>query len=218
MKRTERHHLKEDEIRTGLSKFIHFFKTWQKEITIFAGVLAGLALVFLALSAVKSHQTRVQSRIAGEILALSATLEDTPDNLAKLEDLAGRGRFARLGYLELAKHWMAKGDFEKAGSYLDKVPRSPRDLVFYQAEDLKAQTAVHRKDFDSAIAIYRKIEADNPSHYPLDAALFHLAEAYELKGELQEAKSIYARIQQEYTQTYFGYEASIKAGRLDLGK
>ena len=218
MKRTERHHLKEDEIRTGLSKFVQLFKTWQKEITIFAGVLAGLVLVVLALLAVKSHQARVQSRIAGEILTLSASLDETPENLAKIEEIAGRGRFARLGYLELARYWMAKGDFDKAGTYLDKVPRSPRDLIFYQAENLRAQAAVHRKDFDAAIAIYRKIEADNPSVYPLDAALYHLAEAYELKGEVQEAKNLYTRIQQEYAQTYFGYEASVKAGRLNLGK
>jgi predicted negative regulator of RcsB-dependent stress response len=218
MKRTERHHLKEDEIRTGLSRFVHFVKTWQREISISAAVLAGVVLIVAALFALKAHQTRVQSRIAGEILSLAAGLDENPDNLAKLEESSGRGKFGRLGYLELAKHWIAKGDLEKAGAYLDKFPKSPRDLIYYQAQDLKAQVAVHRKDFDTAVAIYREIENDDPSVYPLDAALFHLAEVYELKGELQEAKDLYAKIQQEYTQTYYGYEASVKTGRLDLGK
>jgi tetratricopeptide (TPR) repeat protein len=218
MKRTERHHLKEDEIRTGIGKFVHFVKTWQKELTIFAAALAGLSLIILGLLALRSRQIRVQSRIAGEILSLAAGLDDTPDNLAKIEELSGRGKFARLGYLEVAKYWMEKGDFEKAEGALSQLPKSPRDLVYYQGENLKAQAAVHRKDFDAAIAIYRKMEADNPSVYPLDAALFHLAEAYELKGEIQEAKDLYTRIQQEYAQSYFGYEASVKVGRLDLGK
>jgi len=218
MKRRERHHLKEDEIRTGLSKFVHFIKTWQKEITISAAVLAGVVLIAAALFALKSHQTRVQSRIAGEILSLAAGLDENPDNLTKIEELAGPGKFARLGYLELAKHWMAEGNMEKVTSVLDKVPSSPRDLIYYQARDLRAQAAVRNKDYDAAIAIYRGIEEDDPSVYPLDAALFHLAKAYELKGETEEARDLYTRIQQDYSQTYYGYEASVQAGRLNLGK
>jgi predicted negative regulator of RcsB-dependent stress response len=163
-------------VSTVFSKVVQIVQDRRKEITIFAGALAGLTLILAALFMVKAHQTRVQSRIAGEILSLAAGLEETPDNLAKLEALARSGKFARLGYLELAKHWMKNGDFATAVATLDKVPKSPRDLIFYQAEDLKAQAAVHQKDFDKAIAVYRRIEEDKPSVYPLDAALFHLGE------------------------------------------
>ncbi len=218
MKRTERHHLKENIVRTGLDSVAHFVKNWQKELYIGAGVLAIAVLVFAALFALRSRQMGVQSRMAGEILKIAGELDTNPEKLPELEKLAGKGRFARLGTIELAKYWLGKGEFAKADSSLETFPRAPKDLLYYQAENLKARAATLKKDYDKAIAIYRKIEADNPAAYPLDAALFHLAEAYELKGDVGAARDIYQKLQAEYTQSYYGYEASVKAGRLQLGK
>jgi tetratricopeptide (TPR) repeat protein len=218
MKRTERHHLKEDGIVTGLSRVVQFVRKWERELLIAVGVVTVAALIFGALLVLRSRQLNSQSRKAGEILELAADLDANPDNLAKLESLARKGRFTRIGTIELAKHWLGKSDFEKADSVLSEFPKSPRDLLYYQAENLKAQSAILQKDFETAIAIYLKIEEDNPDAYPLDAVLFHLAEAYELKGDTKEARGLYERIQLEYTQTYYGYEASVKAGRLQLEK
>ncbi len=218
MKRKERHHLKEDGIAAGLNRVVQYFKKWERELLIGLGVVAVAVLIFGALLVLKSRQLNSQSRKAGEILELTADLDANPDNLAKLESLDRKGRFTRIGTIELAKHWLGKSDFNKADSVLAEFPKAPRDLLFYQAENLKAQSAILQKDFDTAIAVYLKIEEDNPDVYPLDAVLFHLAEAYELKGDTKEARSLYERIQLEYTQTYYGYEASVKAGRLQLEK
>jgi tetratricopeptide (TPR) repeat protein len=218
MKRTERHHLKEDEIRTGLNWFIHFYETWQKEIMIAAGVLVFAAVVFAALLLVRSHAQGVQSRAVGEVVSLSQDLQTKPENLAKLETLSGRGAGARLACLELAGYWAGKSDYAKAEAFLDKIPATPKDLLYYQAGDLRAQTLLKKKEFDKAIAVYQKIQAEKPKSYPLDAVLFHLAEAYELKGQKKEALDLYTKLQSEYSQTYYGYEASMKAGRLGLQK
>ncbi|MGA2362201.1 MAG: tetratricopeptide repeat protein [Candidatus Aminicenantales bacterium] len=218
MKRTERHHLKEDEMRTGLNWFIHFYESWQKEILIAAGVIVFAALVFMALLLVRFHAQGVQSRAIGEVVSLSQDLQTKPENLAKLEALSGRGAGARLACLELAAYWAGQGDDAKAESYLGRIPAAPKDLLHYQAEDLKAQTLIRKKEFDKAITIYRKIQDEKPKAYPLDAVLFHLAEAYELKGQKKEALDLYTKLQSEYSQTYYGYEASMKAGRLALQK
>jgi tetratricopeptide (TPR) repeat protein len=218
MKRTERHHLKEDEIRTGLNWFVDFYEAWRQEILIAAGVLVFAVVVFMALFLVRSHARSVQSRALGNVISLSQDLEKKPENLAKLEALTNSGPSARMACLELAGYWAGKGDSTKAESYLGRIPASPKDLLYYQAEDLKAQTFVEKKEFDKAIAVYQRIRDEKPKTYPLDALLFHLAEAYELKGQKKEALDLYTKLQSEYAQSYYGYEASMKASRLALQK
>lgn len=218
MKRTERHHLKEDEVRMGVDWFIHIFETWQREILIGAGIAAFAVLLFLALFLVRSHAQTVRSQAIGQVVTLSQDLPTKPENLAKLEALAAKGPAVRLACLELAGYWTGKGDYAKAESFLARIPAAPKDLLYYQAEDLKAQTLVRKKDYAKAAAIYQKLRDEKPKVYPVDAVLFHLAEVYELQGRKKEALDLYTKLQAEYSQTYYGYEASMKASRLALQK
>jgi tetratricopeptide (TPR) repeat protein len=218
MKRTERHHLQEDQMAHGLNWLIDYAKKWKREFTIVAGALAFAAVVFVALVLVRSHARSVQSGIIGLVGDVAAEAALKPEKLAELEKLAGQRRTARLANLELAKYWVERSDWAKAESTLGRIAGSPKDLLYYQAEDIKARVALGRKDFDKAIAIYQKISDEKPKVYPLDAVLFRLAESRELKGETKEALAIYTRLQAEYPQSYYGYEASLKAGRLGLQK
>ncbi len=218
MKRTERHHLKEDEVRMGVDWFIHIYETWRREILIGAGIAAFAVLLFLALFLVRSHAQNLQSQAIGQVVSLSQDLPTKPENLAKLEALAAKGPAARLACLELAGYWTGKGDYAKAEPYLARIPAAPKDLLYYQAEDLRAQVLVRKKDYAKAAAIYQALRDEKPKAYPQDAILFHLAEVYELQGQKKEALDLYTKLQSEYTQTYFGYEASIKASRLALQK
>lgn len=218
MKRTERHHLKEDEMVTGLGWFVDFYERWQREILIAAVVLACAAVVLTALFLLRAHTLAVRSRALGEVVTLSQGLETSPGNLAKLEALASGGPAVRIACLELAGYWAGKGDPAKAETYLGRIPAAPKDILYYQSEDLKAQLLLKKKEFDKAIAIYLRIRDEKPKTYPLDAVLYHLAEAYELKGQKKEALDLYTTLQSEYSQTYFGYEASMKAARLGLQK
>lgn len=218
MKRAERHHLKEDGMQGGLNWFVHFFETWQKEILLGACIVGVAALVFGGLLFVRAHSRNVQSRAIGRVLELSEALETTPGNLAGLETLSKSGASARPACLELAAYWAGKGDYAKSETYLGRIPSSPKDLLYYQARDLEGQTLIKKNEFDKAIALYRKIQDEKPKTYPLDVVLFHLGEAYELKGQKKEALDIYTKLQTEYGQTYYGYSASLKAGRLGLQK
>lgn len=218
MKRTERHHLQEDGMAHGLTWLGEFFQKYRREFTIVAAAIVFAAVVFIGLLLVRSHTRSVQSRAVGEVVDLAAEVGQKPEKLAELEKLAAGGRTARFATLELAKYWAEKSDWAKAESYLAKLPGGPKDLLYYQAEDLKGQVALGRKDFDKAIALYKKIGDEKPRVYPLDAALFHLAESYELKGDTKAALELYKKLQADYAQSYYGYEASLKAGKLGTQK
>jgi tetratricopeptide (TPR) repeat protein len=218
MKRTERHHLKEDEMAHGLSWLVQFVGKYRREILTVAGALAFAAVVFAGLLIVRAHGRSVQSRAVGEVGDLAAAAVEKPEKLADLEKLAAKGRTARLANLELARYWAERGDWAKAESFAGRIPEGRKDLLHYQAEDLKAQIALGRKDFDKAIAIYKKAVDEKPKIYPIDALLFRLAESHELKGETKEALDLYKKLQEEHTQSYFGYEASLKAGKLGQQK
>jgi len=219
MKRTERHHLKEDEMAHGVHWAVEFFHKYRREISIVGAALVFAIVVFAALLAVRSHSRSLRSRALGEVGALAAEVSQKPEKLADLEKLATKGRTERLASLELARYWAEKGDWVKAESYLGRLPGGSKDLLYYQAEDLKAQVALGKKEFDKAIAIYKKIVDEKPKVYPLDAVLFHLAECHELKGDTAEALRLYKTLQADYGQSsYFGYEASLKAGKLEVRK
>ncbi len=218
MKRTERHHLKEDEMAEGVSWLVGFFQKYRREILLVAGAIAVAALVFVGLLAVRAHSRNARSEAVGRVAALAAEAATDPAKLADLEKLAAKGRTARSASLELARLWAEKSDWAKADAALARIPASPKDLLHYQAEDLKGQIALARKDYDRAIAIYKKTIDEKPAVYPLDAALFRLAESHELKGETAAAIDLYKKLQTDHPQSYFGYEASLKVGKLEVRK
>ncbi len=218
MKRTERHHLKEDQMAHGVHWLARLIRDYRREIAIVAAALAFAAVVFGALLAVRARTRSVRSRAVAQVGAAAAAVAQDPGRLADLEKLAAKGRTARPATLELAKHWAEQGDWARASSALEKLPSGRKDLLHYQAEDLKGQIALGQKDFDRAIAIYTAITDAKPEAYPLDAALFRLAESHELKGDIAAALGIYKKLQADYAQSYFGYEASLKVGRLEARK
>ena len=218
MKKTERHHLKEDEFVHGMERILHFAKEWRKELIAGAAVVVALAVVFAGFRIVRSATARRDSRVLGEILKLRGEAAKDPQNVAKLEAMTGRGPYGRMASVSLATHWIEQGDLEKAQAALAKVKDAPRDFFYYQARDLAAQVAILKGQYDEAIAILQKIEGDKPKDYVLDAVLFHRAEALEKKGSRAEALDLYKKVQTDYPQSYFGYDASLKVKKLEGAK
>jgi predicted negative regulator of RcsB-dependent stress response len=182
MKGTERHHLKEDEFVHGMHWFFHFFRRWRREFVLGALLLIGIGVLFSGFQIVRTQQDKSQSKTLGEIQTLRADLTKTPANLAKLEALAGKGKFGRVASLNLATYWVEQGQLDKAQAALSAVKDSPKDFYYYQAKDLSAQVALLKGDIDGAIAVWKKIAEEKPKEYLLDAVLFRQAEALE-KGE-----------------------------------
>jgi predicted negative regulator of RcsB-dependent stress response len=218
MKRKIKKQLKEDELVTGFQKFLDFAKAWQKEIIIFVMILAALAAVYGSFRLIRGQQAKKESRQIGEILALRSDLAKNPQSLAKLEQLGGTEKTARLATISLATYWVEQGDLDKALASLAKIKDDPKDFFYYQAQDLTAQVEILKGRYDQAIQILKKIEEAKPKDYLLDAVLYHHAEALEKKGQSKEAWDLYKKIQDEYAQTYFGYDASAKVKKLESAK
>ncbi len=218
MKRKERKHLKEDELVSTVNKIIHFVKARTKGFVALVVLIAVLLLIFAGLKFATGENRKKESRLLTQILNLHAELNNTPENVAQLEELAGGGRFSRLAYLLLATYCVENGDQDKAQSYLEKIPERRKDVIYYQAKDLLAQIHFKRKNYDKAIEIYKKIEDENPKDHSLDVILFHRAEVHEEKREFEEALVLYKKIQEEFPQTFYGYDAAQKIRKLETKK
>jgi predicted negative regulator of RcsB-dependent stress response len=218
MKRKIKRQLKEDELVTGFQKFLEFFEAWQKEIIIFAVVVAVIAALFGVFQVIKAQQAKKQSLQAGEILALRADLAKNPQNVAKLEQIGARGNVGRLAFISLASYWIGQGDLDKARAALARIQDNPKDFYYYQAQDLAAQIDALKGNYDQAIQGFKRIEDAKPKDYLLDAVLYHHAEALEKKGNVKEARDFYKKVQDEYAQTYYGYDAAAKVKKLESAK
>jgi len=218
MKRKMKRQLKEDEFVSTITKVFQFAQKRSRELIALVVVVIIVILVFVGVRLIKAQNIKKESRMLSEIMALHAELEENPENVAKLEELAGKGKFSRVAYLLLATHWVEKGDLDKAEDSLQKVSEGTKDIFYYQAQDLWGQIYLKRKEYDKAIEIYKKIEKEGPDHYTLDAVLFRQAEALEQKGNIEEALALYKKVQEDYPQTFFGYDATQKVRKLEEKK
>lgn len=216
MKRRERKRLKEDEFVGTLTKIAHFTRKKTKEITIGLGLVVFLGFVFIVYKGIHAVQLRKESHLTAEILELNEQLGQKPENLTRLEKLAGKGKFSRMAYIFIATYSIEKGDFAKAEEALQKINDRRKDFVYYQAQDLLGQVYMLRKDYEKALEIFRKMEKETPKSYALDVILFHQAEALEKSGKKEEALALFQKVQDKFPQTYYGYDASLKL--LQIGK
>lgn len=218
MKKEMRKRLKEDEFVSTMTKMVDLAKKWSKQLVIGASIAVVVFLAFLIFHTIKLQAVKKDSRVLGEILEISAKLEEDPGLVAELEALAGNGKFSRIAYLKLAAFAIEQGDLQKAKAYLENITEERKDITYYQAQDMLAQISIKNGEYDKAIAIYKTIEEEGQKDYALDVILFHMAEAYEGKGEEETALEMYKRVQEEYPQGYYGLDASKKVTELERKK
>lgn len=218
MKRIMRKKLKEDEFVSVFNKVVHYIREHTREITNLFVLIVVLTVIIFGLKFISRQNLKKESQLLTQILELQTDLNDKPENLAKLEELAGGGKFSRMAYTALASYWIENGDLDMAQSYLEEFPQKQKDVLFYQAQNLLAQVHFKKKEYEKAIEIYRRIEEEDPGSYSLDVVLFHRAEVHEEMGETDEALALYRKIQEEYSQTYYGFDASQKIRELESKK
>jgi predicted negative regulator of RcsB-dependent stress response len=201
-----------------MTKIMRFLEARTKEIIIGVAVIVFIGLLYAGIRLIRAQQIRKESRLISQLLELRSTSSAKPENLAALEKLAGKGKYARLGHVLTATYWVEKGDLEKAKESLGRINASPQDFIYFQAQDLLAQINAMQKDYDQALAIYTKIEEAKPKDYCLDAVLFHKAEALEARGSKPEALAVYKKIQEQFPQSYYGYDAAERARKIEAAK
>jgi predicted negative regulator of RcsB-dependent stress response len=215
MKRTERRQLKENELATGLNRFLQWVKIHEKKFMAVAIALVALLVIMISVKLITSYQRSREASYLSEVLALRAELEAKPENLSRLEKMAEKNKYGRIASLALASYYLEKNDLDKAEKTLASVKDRGKDLIHYQILDLYAQVLVKKENYDQAVNIYGQMEKGKPKSYPLDVVLFHLAETYEKKGDKQRALNLYKDLQTKYQNTYYGYQAALKAMKLE---
>jgi predicted negative regulator of RcsB-dependent stress response len=218
MKKVVKKQLKGDEFVSTMNNIWSFLQARAKEILIGVAVLVFIGFLYAGVRFIRAQQIRKESRFISQLLELRSTSGAKPENLAALEKISGSGKYARLGYVLTATYWVEKGDLERAKESLGKIKPSPQDFIYFQARDLLAQVSAMQKDYDQAIGIYTKIEEAKPKDYCLDAVLFHKAEALEAKGSKPEALAVYKKIQEQFPQSYYGYDAAERARKIEAAK
>ncbi len=213
-----RKRLKEDELVSTMTKLVDLAKKWSRQLIMGVTAVVVIVLAILISNAIKAQAVKRESSLLADIIEISTQLNDNPEKVAELEALAGNGKFSRIAYLKLAAFTIEQGDSGKAKSYLEKMTDDRKDITYYQAQDMLAQVFIRDKEYDKAIAIYKTIEEEGQKDYAFDAVLFHMAEAHEGKGELDIALEIYKRVQEEYAQSFYGFDASKKVTELEEKK
>ena len=214
MKRKERKKLKTNELSDFINRMYDLAKRRAKEVAYAIGALVIIFLVFLVSRYIKAQDLQKQSQLLAQINEINQDLDENPGRIDELRELAGKGKFARMAYIYMARYDIEKGELDKALNTLEKIPESKKDIVYYQSRLIKADIYHRKKELDRALDIYQKIEEEKPAYFALDVVLFKKAEIIAEKGDKAKALELYKSISEDYPQTYYGYEASQKREQL----
>lgn len=221
MKRTERHHLKQNELLHSLDQFVGWIAENRQSLTtggiavlVAAGVVGGLQVyrhgrdqaAETALSdalEVYHGVVREDSIISGP--AAGPTFNNQEERyvaaLEALEEVERKyggikqGREARY-YMALSKAGL--GELEEAEALLEGVVDKRGDLLYYVASQTLATVKADRGDHAAAVEMYRTLVDDAKGPLPKDQLLIRMAEQLEADGKLQEAQQVYERFLEEY--------------------
>jgi predicted negative regulator of RcsB-dependent stress response len=218
MKKKVKRQLKTDEFANFMSRIFDFFKSNQREFTIAGAALLVIALVFLSVRYVQAVNSRKQSEILGQILQLESEIKDNPDSLVELEQMAGKGKFGRLAAIKAATLNFERDRTGKALELLQSVPSAPKDMVYYQARDLLGQIYFSQQQYDEALAVFSEIERENPRVYPMDIILYRKARVLAARNDVELAIEAYTKLQTDFPNSYYGYEATREAQKLEEKK
>ena len=102
MKKVMKKQLKEDEFVTTVTKVIDFAKKRKKELIAATTAILVIILVILGVRFIKAQQVRRESALLSQIFELSTEALENPEKLTELEELAGKGKFARVATIPVS--------------------------------------------------------------------------------------------------------------------
>lgn len=241
MKRTERQHLKENELA-------HIAAAARESIEGSGGQIAkigiAVAVVLAAVIGYSVYRNNTQSqagRLLGEAMAIQDARVGAPDApgtpstgpsfpterektqamLTKFKAVADEfpgtddGHFAR--YRE-ASAQMSLGNTKEAAAAFEKVLAAGGDTLYGQMAKLGlAEAQARNGEFDKAIETFKALSTNTEGTLPVDGILMQLARTYRDAGKGTDAEQTFNRLVQEFPDSQYAAEAkkeldSIKKG------
>jgi hypothetical protein len=243
MKRSERHHLKENEFAETIARATELVATRRREI-IAAAVAVGLIVASIVGYVV--WRQRVESR-AGAALAEALAISEAdvvppatpeagktpptappgsyPTEKAKLEAalpkfLAVAGAYPSTDAGLAARYHAANAlavlgrPAEAQARYKAVIDADDGGIYGQMARLGLADLEVVRGQYDSAITIYKELTADRDTRLPVDGILMQLGRAYTRAGRIADARQTYGRIVDEFPDSVYAAEAKQEMSKL----
>ncbi len=231
MKRTERHHLKDNELAHLAAAARQTVEERKKQATI--GLIAVVAVLVLAIGfmawrsrgASRSSQLLAEAVVASEAqvgpppapgappagLRFNTEKERYEASLAKFKALADQypsseaGIFAR--YREAAIQMALGNTTEAAAAYQQVVDRGGSSLYAQMARLGLADAQARSGQLDQAITTYKTLAEQKDGTLPVDGILMQLGRAYLDAGKQADAEQTFNRLVSEFPQSPFSGDA-----------
>jgi tetratricopeptide (TPR) repeat protein len=240
VKRSERHHLKQDELVSGLGQATSWFQAHRNNVVNGLLVVLGAGLLLGGIYVYRMRKSEeARAALAGALeqyhgqVGAETGAGSTPANaprfgtaeekyraaLQAFEKVAAdfgsydQGRQARY-YVGLCQ--LQLGDLEAAEKSLSELRSGKRDLLYYLASKATAAVATERGNHAAAADIYRPLVDDEKTPLPKDHLLFELAKAEERAGNRDQARQYYDRMLAEFPESQRRGDALSRKELLEL--
>lgn len=231
MKRTERHHLKENELLQFANRTREVIDARQREVGV-----AAIAVIIVSIAVIGyfAWRSRVEGR-AGALLADAIIVSDArvgpppapgtpatgpsfPSDREKYEATAAKfkavadqypssdaGLFAR--YREGATQMALGNSKEAAAAYQQVIDRAGSKLYGQMARLGLAEAQARDGQYDSAINTYKGLADNKDGPLPVDGILMQLGRTYLEAGKATEAQQTFNRVVEEFPESPFSGDA-----------
>jgi TolA-binding protein len=235
MKRTERHHLKENELVSTVARARETFETYRKPITAGLVVAGVIVLVVIGLLTWRSRtENEARALLADALVAEQAQVAPAPAPGATAPAPAPAGSFPTAKARDeaaLAKFMAVANAYPDstagiaaryhAASLLAGLGRAPEAIQRYQEVADRAGKSVYAEmarlgvaaesaasgQYDKAISTFKELSARADGRLPVDGILMQLARTYSGAGRMADAKQTFKRVVDEFPQSPFAAEA-----------
>jgi TolA-binding protein len=244
MKRTERHHLKENELAHTLARVNDALSTSGREI---GYAIVSLLVVAAVVGSYFIWRGRTEAA-AGALLAEALTIAEAPvappapppqpgatppaappnsypTEQAKLEaalpkflDVVGRYPSTDAGLTARYQAACTLAELGRAAEaqvkYQEVIDQDSTGIYGQMARLGLANLEVAGGQFDRAITIYKELTADRETRLPLDGILMQLGHAYARAGKTSDAKQTFTRVIDEFPQSLYTPQAKQELAKL----
>lgn len=239
MKRSERHHLKQDEFVHWLDHVIYWIRENQRNIVNGALVLVGAALLLGGVYVYRSREAANADALLNQALeqyhgvvtpaggappaadvptfdSSEARYRASLESFTTVADGYGTytaGRHARY-YVGLCQ--LGLSELDAAEESLEAVRTGNRDLLYYLSTRALAAVKIEGDDTAGAAELYRTLVEDAQTPLPKDHLLFDLARAEERAGNVEQAQLYYERMLAEHPDSQLRGDAMTRSETLEL--
>jgi hypothetical protein len=244
MKRSERHHLKENELAHTIARAGDALSTRSREITY---AIVALIVVAIAIGGYFLWRNRNEAA-AGALLAEALTIAEAPVTppapppqpgvepptpqpgsypteqakleaaLPKFQDVAARYPSTKAALTARYQAACALAELGRSADaqtrYQEVIDRDGTGIYGQMARLGLANLEVAGGQFDRAITIYKELTADRETRLPLDGILMQLGHAYARAGKTSDAKQTFTRVVDEFPQSLYASQAKQELAKL----